>query len=102
MNIYVIAHDGGYEGYSPPIQAFHNLEEAKAALALMNSGSASFDLFEVPVWPERATAEWFRIEPMKDEQHGKPNAESRSFSEPKGIGTEGRAAWVGPSVSHDG
>ncbi len=60
--MYVIAHNGGCEGYSPPIQAFQNLNEAKAALSLMGG---CFELFEVPVWPEPAM-EWFRIEPMKD------------------------------------
>lgn len=60
--IYVVAHDGGCEGHSPPIQAFHNLNEAKAALSLMGP---VFELFEVPVWPAPAQ-EWFRIEPMKD------------------------------------
>lgn len=61
MKIYVIANNGGYEGHSPPIQAFFNLDEAKAGLSL---AGGCFELFEVPVWPEQAQ-EWFRIEPMK-------------------------------------
>jgi hypothetical protein len=64
VSIYVIARDGGYEGHSPPIQAFNNLTDARAAVALV--ASESFEIFEVPVWPEKAT-EWFRIEPIKGE-----------------------------------
>lgn len=59
--IYVIAHDGGYEGYSGPIQAFDTVEEAKAAAAL----GESLCVFAVPEWPEQAQA-WFLIEPLQD------------------------------------
>lgn len=61
MRIYVIAHNGGCEGHSPPVQAFNNLEDAKAALAIVGY---CFEIFSVPIWPEPAE-EWFRIEPVK-------------------------------------
>lgn len=64
MSIYVIAHNGGCEGHSPPVQAFLKLEEARAALAILGG---CFELFDVPIWPEPAQ-EWFRVEPMKAEQ----------------------------------
>lgn len=59
--IYVIARDGGYEGYSAPIQAFSTKEEALAAAAL----GESLDVFAVPVWPEPTVSKWFDIEPIK-------------------------------------
>lgn len=58
--IYVIAHDGGCEGYSGPIQAFRSEAEARAAIALGDS----LKVFAVPEWPEPAI-EWYRIEPLK-------------------------------------
>lgn len=48
--IYVIAHDGGCEGYGGPIQAFKTKQEAVAAASL----GESLKVFEVPEWPEPA------------------------------------------------
>lgn len=59
--IYVIAHDGGYEGYSGPIQAFKTEIEARAAATLGDN----LRVFAVPEWPE-PTKEWFRVEPLPD------------------------------------
>lgn len=59
--IYVIAHNGGYEGYSGPVQAFKTKQEARAAAALGDS----LEVFEVPEWPEPAPS-WFMVGPIKD------------------------------------
>lgn len=59
--IYVVAHDGGCEGYSGPMQAFKTESEAKAAAALGDM----LCVFAVPEWPEAAKS-WFRIEPLKN------------------------------------
>lgn len=62
--IYVIARDGGCEGHSPPIQAFYNLDEVRAAVALTGG---CIEVFEVPIWPQPAK-EWFYIEPIKEKK----------------------------------
>ncbi len=60
--IYVIAYDGGCEGFSGPIQAFNDLESAKAAAALGDS----YKVFAVPVWPSKASS-WYSIQPIKEQ-----------------------------------
>lgn len=60
--IYVIAHDGGCEGYSGPIAAFKTEKEARAAAALGDTIS----VFAVPEWPEPLQA-WFEIKPLPHE-----------------------------------
>lgn len=57
--IYVVAHDGGYEGYSGPVLAFKTKEEAAAAVAI---GDA-LKVFAVPEWPEPAVP-WFMVKPI--------------------------------------
>ena len=57
--IYVIAHDGGCEGYSGPLQAFRTEKEAAAAAAL----GESLRVFAVPEWPEPAEP-WYQVKPM--------------------------------------
>lgn len=59
--IYVIAYNGGVEGWSGPIQAFVERENATAAVALLGG---SFRVFDVPVWPEPA-CEWFNVNPLE-------------------------------------
>ena len=59
--IFVIAHDGGSEGYSPPVQAFLHEDEAFAAAAL--SGE-TYSVFSVPIWPVRAEKPWHAIQPL--------------------------------------
>lgn len=71
-SVFVIAHDGGCEGWSAPVQAFLTLDEAKAAYGLM-SQTTSFGVFEVPVWPHIARQgkfpePWFNIEPVWPEK----------------------------------
>jgi hypothetical protein len=52
-HVFVLAIDNGYEGHSPPMQAFLNEGEAKAALALANANYAcSWKLYPVPLWPQ--------------------------------------------------
>jgi len=58
--IYVIARDGGCEGYSGPIQAFKTKEEAIAAVAL---GGGCLEVFAVPEWPEPSEP-WYQIRPI--------------------------------------
>lgn len=57
--IYVIAHDGGVEGYSGPVQAFKTKPEALAAASLGDT----MKVFEVPEWPEQAP-KWFNVAPI--------------------------------------
>lgn len=57
--IYVIAHDGGCEGYSGPMQAFETKEEAIAAVAFGDG----LVVFSVPVWPE-PSGPWYQIKPI--------------------------------------
>jgi hypothetical protein len=64
-DIYVIAHDGGYEGYSGPMQASASREEAFRLAHLMSAGG-SFRVFKVPVWPEAQRVEWFRVKPEEE------------------------------------
>lgn len=55
-NVYILAIDSGCEGHSPPVQAFTDYGEAKAALALLEAGvSSGWRLYRVPIWPEPAT-----------------------------------------------
>lgn len=58
--IYVIAHDGGCEGYSGPLQAFKTKQEATAAAALGDG----LRVFEVPEWPELA-GPWYAVKPIE-------------------------------------
>jgi hypothetical protein len=44
--IYVLAYNGGYEGWSGPVQAF--LDEAEAFGFAKQAG---LEVFKVPVWP---------------------------------------------------
>lgn len=57
--IYVIAHDGGCEGYSGPMQAFKTREEAIAAASL----GESLKVFAVPEWPEPA-GPYYNVKPI--------------------------------------
>ncbi len=59
--MFVIVHDGGYEGHSPPIMAFADLETAKSALVLMEG---CCEIFEVPIWPSPALGKWWELEPV--------------------------------------
>lgn len=59
MSIYVIAHDGGYEGHSPPLLAIPDRETALVALEFLRAGgTSSFELFEVPEWPAPPNKWW--------------------------------------------
>lgn len=58
--IYVIAHDGGCEGYSGPLHAFKTKKEAIAAASLGDN----LVVFEVPEWPEPA-GPWYNVKPVK-------------------------------------
>lgn len=62
MPIFVITQYNGYEGHSAPVQAFEREADARAALALV-SGTETWRLYSVPVWPEPSEA-WFSIKPL--------------------------------------
>ena len=65
-SVWVIAHDGGCEGFSGPIQAFVDKDTATKGLRIMEAGGAiGVVLFEVPVWPNVQTADWWNIQPLR-------------------------------------
>ncbi len=59
--IYVVAHDGGCEGYSGPVQAFKTQGEADAAVAIGDG----LVVFAVPEWPEVAVP-WYMVKPVDE------------------------------------
>jgi len=65
MTCYVIARNGGYEGHSPPLLATSNRADGERALRFMRAsgGSESFELFEVPEWPNAPMA-WWETKPL--------------------------------------
>lgn len=65
--VFVIVHDGGYEGYSGPIQAFETLEEAKAGHRLM-SQVESYHIFRVPIWPITNAESYVFLRPVWPEK----------------------------------
>jgi hypothetical protein len=59
VTTYVIARDGGVEGYSPPLLAIADRETALVALEFMRaSGDSLYQLFEVPDWPAPPNKWW--------------------------------------------
>lgn len=62
--VYVIARDGGCEGFSAPVQATRSKEEAFRLAALM-SQTERFSVFEVPLWPQAQATEWFNVKPLE-------------------------------------
>jgi hypothetical protein len=60
--LYVAAHDGGCEGHSLPLLAFTNRETAMAWAAAQ---SESYDITEVPIYPDVPKTQWFRLEPER-------------------------------------
>ena len=60
--IYVIAHDGAYEGYSGPMQAFKSEAQARAAAGR----GIHLRVFAVPEWPEPAKIEWYYVDPLPE------------------------------------
>lgn len=65
--VYVLARNGGCDGHSPPIQAFRAHDEAERAKALIEAAgdSARLEIFQVPVWPNPASAPWHSIKPVQ-------------------------------------
>lgn len=62
--IWVIAHDGGCEGWSLPVQAFNNEADAWSVLATINAASSeTMRVAKVALWPTPPLGEWFRLEP---------------------------------------
>ena len=60
--IFVLAHDGGVEGHSPPVQAFMDEKTAWAALALL-AGTETFHIYRVPIWPNQHAPRWYDVKP---------------------------------------
>lgn len=58
--IYVIAHDGGCEGWSGPMLGFLTVDEAQTAAAL----EGSLRVFEVPMWPHIVPKAWYDVDPL--------------------------------------
>lgn len=69
-SVYILVEDNGYEGYSPPAQAFATREEAEAGLAIASLNDRSWLIYEVPYWPSPADR-WLKPvkfgEPLGDE-----------------------------------
>ncbi len=64
--IYVLAIDHGCEGKTAPIQAFEDLEAAKAILRLMDcGGSGAWEIFAVPIWPHTIKGRYWDIKPVE-------------------------------------
>lgn len=61
--MFALVHDGGCEGFSPPIQLFCTLQEAESAVAL---AGREFKIFQVPIWPAKALDQWFNLKPVSD------------------------------------
>lgn len=61
-SIFVVAHNGGYEGHSLPMLAFSN--KADAVLWCL-SQTECYDIAEVPIFPNLPSKPWFRLEPVK-------------------------------------
>ena len=67
QSVFVLCRDGGYEGYSPPLQAYSTLEEARAGkLLIAAAGEYCIDIFEVPLWPNAQTVAWYKIDKVPD------------------------------------
>lgn len=62
-NLYIVAHDGGCEGYSLPILAFTNKADA---IAWKKVQTESYSITEVPIYPNFPLAEWFRLESVNE------------------------------------
>ena len=75
--IWVIAHDGGVEGHSPPWQAFRTFSEAQSACRL----AESCEIFRVPIWPEPNPSPWYNIEPWVTESGPSTSPPSRDTNE---------------------
>lgn len=56
--MYVVAHDGGYEGYSLPYLAFSDLDQA---IQWVKAQTEAFDIAEVPIYPELPTDQWWAV-----------------------------------------
>jgi len=62
-SLFVVAHDGGCEGYSLPLLAF---TDKASALKWCKSQDGSYSVAEVPVFPELPAAPWYRVEPVTE------------------------------------
>lgn len=61
-HIWVTAHDGGYEGFSPPLHAFISEEEARRAVAMVNNAGAScLKIFKVPLYPTVCDVPYYNL-----------------------------------------
>jgi hypothetical protein len=68
VTVYVIAHDGGCEGHSPPLLAISDRETGLVALEFLRaSGQSCFELFEVPEWPA-APNKWWNTKSIEPEE----------------------------------
>ena len=57
--VWIICEDFHTEGLGAPLQAFSNIDDAMACMALLRKSMAApaFRLFELPVWPNTADAQ---------------------------------------------
>lgn len=59
--IFIVAHDGGCEGYALPSLAFWTEDEAHKWAA---SQEGCYSVARVPIYPEFPSGEWFRLKPL--------------------------------------
>lgn len=64
MTVFVLAHDGGYEGFRP-VQVCPDEESARAALALLNCSGETYRAFALPMWPATQSDPWWNIDPTE-------------------------------------
>lgn len=62
MKIWVLSRDGGCEGQSLGVIAFHSLDAARAWKA---GQEGAWCIAEVPVYPEIPTKPWFSLEAVE-------------------------------------
>jgi hypothetical protein len=68
MTVYVISHNGGCEGHSPPLLMIPDRERAFVVLEFLRaSGDSLYELFEVPEWPKPPN-KWWDTKPIELER----------------------------------
>ena len=63
---FVLARDGGSEGYSPPVWAFADHADAITALVMAQAmAEGTWRLFEVPLYPSMPRTPWYQLKPLE-------------------------------------
>jgi hypothetical protein len=61
--IYVVAHDGGYEGHGLPVLAF---QDRDTAMRWASAQTEPFSVVAVPIYPAVPAQPWFMVEVERD------------------------------------